>query len=172
MYIRKIMIDQKELKLQFSYNPESGVFTRTSIRDCHGNIKPCNYEITGTNGHRGYKRVSINGERYLLHKLAVMYMTGEYPNEEVDHADGDTSNNSYLNLRNVGKSENRKNLKLYKTNTSGVTGVHQKEGKYYAQIRVDGVTHFKGYFCSVEEAIQARNDMNSQFKFHENHGKR
>lgn len=166
------MITIEELKLQFIYNPETGEFTRISVRDCHGNLNYCRYEVIGTNGHRGYKRVSINGKRYLLHKLAILYMTGIYPLDEVDHIDGDTSNNRYANLRNEGKLENRKNLKLYKNNTSGVTGVSEKDGKYFAQAQLNGITYFRGYFNNIEDAISARISLNEELGFHDNHGEK
>lgn len=166
------MLSVEELKLQFKYDETTGVFTRKAYRDCHKNLVQCDYVVVGKNKKSGYFRVSVCGVRYLLHKLAILYATGNYPCYEVDHIDGDMSNNKYSNLRHVGRCENRKNLKLYKNNKSGVTGVHEKDGKYYAQIRVEGVNHFRGYFNSIEEAIGARFVLNEQFKFHENHGKR
>ena len=164
------IITHEELKLHFYYDTDSGVFIRKSCRDSHGNLIKCKYEVVGTNGSRGYKRVSINGKRYLLHKLAIFYVSGIYPVDEVDHIDGDTSNNKYENLRYVGKSENRKNLKLYKNNKSGFTGVCKKDGKYFAQAQFENETYFRGYFDTIEEAVCARIDLNEELKFHPNHG--
>lgn len=166
------MIDTNELKLQFKYDISSGVFTRIAHRDAHGNVVSCNYQVVGTNGHRGYKRVSINGERYLLHKLVILYIDGVYPVDEVDHVDGDTSNNRYANLRYVGRSENRKNLKLYKNNKTGVTGVCEKDGKYFAQAQFNNEYYFRGYFDTLDEAIDARIKLNEELGFHYNHGER
>lgn len=164
------MVDINELKIQFKYDEITGVFTRLNFRDCHFNLISCNYTITGDNGKRGYKRVSINGKRYLLHKLAILYTTGKYPEGEVDHIDGDTSNNSIANLRDVGKLENRKNLKLYKNNKSGHVGVGLKDGKYFAQAQCNNIFHFRGYFTTLEEAIDARLKLNVELNFHDNHG--
>lgn len=164
------MIDVEELKLQFYYDLDSGVFIRKAYRDKYGNLNSCDYEVKGVNKQRGYKRVSINGNRYLLHKLAILYVDGVYPIDEVDHIDGNPENNKYVNLRHVGRSENRKNLKLYKNNKSGFTGVCEKDGKYFAQAQFNNQTYFRGYFDTIEEAICARIKLNEELSFHYNHG--
>ena len=165
------MLTQYELKTQFTYDPATGLFTRVKIRDRYGNLSECNYVITGDNGSRGYKRVSINGERYLLHKLVFLYVAGIYPESDVDHIDGNTSNNSFDNLRNCGKVDNRKNLKLYKNNSSGIVGVHFRNGKWYAQMQSEGKKYFKGYFDTIEEAVLARKELELLNNFHNNHGR-
>jgi len=164
------MLDINELKIQFKYDEITGIFTRLNFRDRYFNLIPCNYIITGDNGKRGYKRVSINGKRYLLHKLAILYTTGNYPEGEVDHIDGNTSNNSIKNLRDVDKLENRKNLKLYKNNKFGCVGIGLKDGKYFAQAQCNNIFYFRGYFATLEEAIDARIKLNIELDFHENHG--
>lgn len=165
------MLSIEELKLQFNYDPETGIFTRISIRDSHGNLKSCNYEVVGHNGHRGYKRVSINGERYLLHKLAIFYVTGNYPVDEVDHLNGDTSDNRYTNLSYCGKSKNRLNLKLYSCSKTGIIGVRVRNGKFFAEAQKNKIRYFEGYFDNIEDAIIARDKMNRLLGFSENHGR-
>lgn len=167
------MISHSELLLQFEYCKTSGLFVRKFYRDRYGELVAVNYEIVGKNRKsKGYLRVSINGKRYLIHKLAIFYVTGVYPEDEIDHIDGDSSNNSISNLREVGRKENRKNLKKYITNSSGVTGVHiSSSGKFYAQIRHNGINYCSKYFEDMESAIEARSSFSSEFGFHENHGR-
>ena len=166
------MIDQTELKLQFEYDPLTGIFRRVKRRDAYGNLTTCDYIIVGDNGQRGYKRVSINGKRYLLHKLVFLYIDGVYPDVEVDHLNGNTSDNRLLNLRVSGRLSNRLNLKLYSTNTSGFTGVTFRNGRYYVQACKNRKTYSKGSFSRLEDAILARKELNSELGFNENHGRK
>lgn len=163
-----IILTQEELLKQFKYNKDTGLFTRIAVRDCHGNLNTCDYEIEGTNGY--YRRVSINGRRYLMHKLAFLYVEGYYPVEEVDHIDGNMLNNKYCNLRCVGKRINRFNLRKYKNNTTGESCVCIKDDGYYCLVQKDGERYFRGYFTDIEDAVAARDKLHMDLDFHPNHG--
>lgn len=161
-------LTREELLTQFEYNKEIGMFRRIAVRDCHGNLSKCDYVIEGTNGC--YKRVSINGNRYLLHKLVFLYVDGFYPDDEVDHIDGNMLNNKYNNLRYVGKRLNRFNLRKYKNNSTGFSGISIKNGKYYCLVQKDKKRYFRGYFETLEEAVLVRDILYKELDFHENHG--
>jgi hypothetical protein len=61
-----------------------------------------------------------------------------------------------LNLRVGTHGENSQNLKLYKNNTSGFTGVtFSKWGKWRAEIWVSGRAYHLGYFDTPELAYAA-----------------
>ena len=78
-------------------------------------------------------------------------------NLEVDHIDGNTSNNRKSNLRVVSHLENMQNKKIYKNNTSGTTGVSQlRNGKWKARIMVNGNEMWLGTFETKEEAVYVR----------------
>ena len=53
---------------------------------------------------------------------------------------------------------------------TGHIGVAIKYGKYYAHAQRDGERLFAGYFDAIEEAIEARLEMNKVYDFHKNHG--
>lgn len=88
----------------------------------------------------GYVRIGINGHLYLAHRLAWLYVYGDYPNEEqpyIDHIDGNPSDNRIENLKVSSLAENQKNRQMQSNNTSGVTGVRRYEkvkpsGKIYS----------------------------------------
>ncbi len=165
------MVDLEELKLHIKYDPETGECFRIGYLDCHGNLTKCEYLITGKTrpDKYGYYRVSIQGKRYVLHKLIYLYMTGKWANT-IDHIDGDCSNNKFENLRETDRHGNMRNLKLRTDNPTGHVGVAIKDGKYYAHAQRNGERLFAGYFDTIEEAISARLEMNLVYDFHENHG--
>src|ERR1700724_777328 len=101
------------------YDPETGIFTwrvRTSNRANVGATAGC---ICAN----GYPQTSIDGHRYSMHRLAWLYVTGEWPGAETDHRNGDKTDNRFCNLRPATKAENGRNRAIYKSNTSGFKGV-------------------------------------------------
>jgi len=73
----------------------------------------------------------------------------------VDHIDGDTLNNTLSNLRWVTAQENSFNTKCYSNNKLKVKGVQQRENKYRARIRHNGVLINIGTYNTLEEAKHA-----------------
>ena len=80
--------------------------------------------VAGSKHKKGYFRVRYMYKNYLAHRVVYELVTGEVLGEDqVDHIDGDRSNNTILNLRRVKGVLNSRNQKKFTTNTSGVTGV-------------------------------------------------
>jgi hypothetical protein len=126
------MITQKELKEVLEYNPETGVFTR--IKSSNNPVKIGS--IAGTIDKNGYRRITLNGKRYLAHRLAYFYMTGNFPENQIDHINHIRNDNRWTNLRPATKSENQSNAKISKRNTTGYKGVSydKRRNKYRAEI--------------------------------------
>lgn len=110
----------------------------------------------GSNAGR-YWVIKIDGETFTAHHLAFFYMTGRWPQEEMDHKDTDTFNNAWSNLREATRSQNCANRRLHKNNTSGYKGViwHKQRGRWAAQIRISGTTKHLGFFDTPELASEA-----------------
>jgi len=106
----------------------------------------------------GYYRVYLNGKLYLLHRLLAQAFI---PNPEgkpfVDHIDGNPLNNALSNLRWATATENQRNSKKRKDNTSDFRGVsfHKASGKWQAQIYVNGKNNHLGLYDTPEEAAAA-----------------
>lgn len=145
-------LTQCEVQRLLDYNQETGVFTWRVRRQ--GTRK--NKEA-GCIHHEGYRVIGCNGNWVLAHRLAVLWMTGELPNGEVDHVDRNRSNNAWSNLRVVTHSQNQRNSSMARRNKSGFKGVCQSptKGKWCASIRVNGKSTHLGTFDQVEDAAQA-----------------
>lgn len=120
-----------------------------------------------------YRSLSFEGEQLKEHRLAVLFMTGNWPEGIVDHVDGDGTNNKWSNLRVVSNSESAKNLPLRKSNTSGVVGVNWKPRriKWNSTIGVKYESIDLGHFEDFFEAVCARKSAENKHGFHENHGR-
>ncbi len=166
------MLTQDRLKELLHYCPETGVFTwlvsgngrrkGAEAGTAHRNI------ISG----KSYREVQVFGHKYQAHRLSFLYMTGEFPVDQVDHIDGNGLNNIWTNLRPVTFGENQKNRRKYAHNTSGTTGVYWNVqcDKWVSQIVVEGKSKYLGYFHNKEDAIAARKAADVLYGFHENHG--
>lgn len=139
-------------KQYLSYSPESGVFIWVK--------RPCKRVIVGaiagspSNGERGYRQIQLNKKKVSAHRLAWLYMTGEWPEDEIDHINGYADDNSWINLRDVKSCINSQNIKkAQKNNKMGLLGVSvYSNGKYIARISVNKRRVYLGSFDSPEEA--------------------
>jgi len=143
---------QNDLKKVLKYDPETGVFTwkirkanRIKIGDHAGRLTQC-----------GYESIRIDGRDYLSHKLAWLYVYGEWPTLEIDHRDGLKSNNRITNLREATRIQNSRNSKTSSSNTSGFKGVHWKSKikKWAATITFNRKKQHLGYFTSPQSASE------------------
>lgn len=116
--------------------------------------------------------IGYNRKSYRAHRLAFLFVTGRWPENDIDHQNGDTKDNRFSNLRDVENSVNRKNSKLYKTNKNGHPGIHKTpSGNWSAVIQADGKQHYLGTFRCYTAALLARKKMEALFNFHPNHGR-
>lgn len=159
------MLSQKKLKEILHYNPEVGVFTRLDSGRVAG--------VTKKSQFMRYYYTCVEGVKYANHNLAFLYMTGSFPKASADHINGDSFDNSWLNLRDVSIAENNKNKRKDKRNSSGVTGVHwsKKEKSWKAQITVNGKRIHVGYFKDLADAAMERWEAEIDHGFHPNHGR-
>lgn len=145
------MLTQARLKELMSYDPNTGIFIREQNRG-----KTMKGSIAGTTRHDGYVTVFIDGHRYLTHRLAWLYMTGEWPETVIDHIDRNPSNNSFSNLRDVSQSVNMQNIREPRSfGTSGRLGAHKFRGGFLARIVVFGEVVHLGWYETADEAHAA-----------------
>jgi hypothetical protein len=146
----KADLTAQQLRDALHYDPETGAFTWSNHAGRKHKSKPA-----GGFGKHPYRRITIGKDTYLAHRLAWLYMTGNWPNHGLDHIDGNPSNNAFCNLRDVDQSTNSQNVKRPKSNNvSGLLGVswNRKAKRWVANIKHENKTKWLGYFDSAQEA--------------------
>lgn len=148
------MITQKELKRILTYNTRTGEFVWKVAKGRAVAGRNAGFITKDT----GYHIIKINKRRYPAHRLAWLYVTGEFPVGEIDHINRDRKCNVWDNLRDVSRSDNQKNAKLRADNTSGVAGVSWSpvEGRWKAYISNRGHLIHLGTFLCITAAILKR----------------
>lgn len=147
----------ERLRELLDYEPETGwFFWRISRRKASAGSK------AGTRWQPPHDYVAIGIDRkiYLAHRLAWLYMTGEWSQIDVDHINGDRSDNRWVNLREAVRWQNLANSKLSATNKSGFKGVcfDKSRGLWLATISVAGVHYNLGRYATAEEAALVRRE--------------
>jgi hypothetical protein len=122
-------------------------------------------QISRLDGH-------VFNKKYAAHRIAWLIYYGEWPKNEIDHINQDPTDNRIKNLRDVTNSENHKNKTLLSTNTSGyiVLSFYKSRNKYSAELVINGVKKWLGYYDTVEEAAAVRAVASINYNFHPNHG--
>jgi hypothetical protein len=143
-------ITQVKLKELLNYDPETGIFNwiieRPGVRK----------KRTGWLDKKGYLFIRIYGVLYCAHRLAWLYMTGEWPNGEIDHKDSNPPNNRWENLRDATHSVNQQNRrKASHNNKTGFIGVRPMRKSFHAQMSLHGKSHYIGAFQTAELAYEA-----------------
>lgn len=146
-------LTQKRLHELLIYVPESGVFTWRVSRGSRSQGS-----TAGTPDAIGYSLIRIDGTFYKAHRLAWMYVNGEFTPHGIDHINRNKSDNSIANLRPATQMQNLQNQSISKRNTSGYQGVnwHSQRKKWRAEIAVNKKTYHLGLFENISDAIFAR----------------
>jgi hypothetical protein len=114
----------------------------------------------GTIQSGGYITIQINKTKYLQSHLVYLWFTGVLPRykEEIDHIDGNPSNDYPGNLRLVSRLINCRNSRMHLHNSSGYAGVSYNVNakKYRSYIIVNKKQVYIGIFNTAKEAYIAR----------------
>jgi hypothetical protein len=159
-------MEYEKAKSLFVYDTSEGVLRWKS------DLSPAGRPETGKSG-KTYIRIRYGGRNYAAHRLIALLVNWKNPEGDIDHIDGDGTNNLWANLRIVDKRTNARNQRLFATNTSGHQGVYwvKARGKWIANIRDNtGERTFLGIFENKEDAINARKNAEEELGYHKNHG--
>ena len=166
-----IEITSEYLKQIFDYDNVNGLLiwkTKHSFKIKIGDIAG----TVANHRRKQYRHIRINKIRYKSSRLIWLYHKGQWPSYIIDHISGDSLDDRIENLRDVTIEVNNKNIRMRRDNTSGTTGVcwYPPTKKWIAQIVVNYKPIFLGYFPDLSNAINARNEANTKYGFHKNHG--
>lgn len=144
----------------FDYDCATGIVTRKD--------GTC---VSNRDNGSGYARVTLDGQRVYVHRLVWLLHYGAWPSAQVDHIDGDRSNNAISNLRDVDHTANAQNIHVAKSNSgTGVLGVGWDKSRnlYIARISIGPRDSAKnkhlGRFKTIDEARAAY--LRAKAKYH------
>jgi hypothetical protein len=162
--VRPPKIVLRRIRKDLKYNPKSGITIWIHPRSTK--LKPG--DIAGSQSFKGTTiEFGINKQRYIVkaHHIAWYLYYGEWPTKQIDHKDVNNNNNKINNLRQASDSQNVRNRKLFKNNTSGIKGIDYRisHQKYRARIAVNGKLIHLGYFYTLIGAKRARRRAEKQY---------
>jgi hypothetical protein len=117
-----------------------------------------------------YYKVELKHKSFYLHRLIWLYHNKTFPILELDHIDGNTTNNRIENLREVNRNQNLQNITVTKKSKSGIKGVYFLESskKWICDIGVNNKTIHLGTYITCQEAIDARKTAEIKYFTHNN----
>lgn len=153
----KTQLTSSRLHKVVSYDPDTGIFRRLTKWGSQ-NIG----DIPGTQSPQGYWYIGVDGQAHPAHRLAWLYVHGNWPDGDIDHINRNRLDNQLVNLRVTTRSTNLHNSPS--RGESGIKGVsmispsRRKKSKklWQARIQVNNKEHDLGSFYTKEEAAAAR----------------
>lgn len=149
-----VILNASRLRELLSYCQKTGVFHWKVWRGGPAAVG----SVAGCTDSKGYRQIRLDMRNHLAHRLAWLYVYGEFPKGHLDHIDRNPQNNAIANLRECTHAENHQNEGLRSDSTSGATGVsfNKASTKWLAYINKDGFRHRIGLFDSFDDAVAAR----------------
>lgn len=147
----KMTITAERLREVLRYDPETGEFTRLQSR---GNAKAGSR--AGSPTSHGYLAIMVDGCWTVSHRWAWLYMTGAWPDGEIDHRNGERQDNRWANLRLAPGGLNQQNRRTPRAGSaSRVLGVTAQNGRFVARIVANRQTFNLGVFETAQQAHAA-----------------
>jgi len=143
----KQALNEKSILERLKYDPSTG--SLTWVNKTHASGVPA-----GSIGKDGYIGVMVNRYRFTAHRICWFLHYGVWPSNAIDHLNGNRSDNSIANLRDVTHTSNQRNRATQRKH--GVVGVVMTHGKYKARYHepVTGKSiHLGMYTCKYQAAM-------------------
>lgn len=131
------------LEDKFTYSEETGILRNKKTG-----------KVSGWKSGNGYLKVDYERKKLYAHRVAWYLSYGAWP-EEVDHINGDRSDNRLINLRACVKQQNAYNSPKRAHSKQPYKGVRKMNSKWMARIRVNGKEISLGVFVDPREAAEA-----------------
>ena len=136
------------IRSHWYYNPETGHIHNYKRR------KPIGY-LRKDGALQAMAHIPNKYVAVLLHRAAWLLRTGNWPEHDIDHWNGDRADNRWGNLREATPGQNRQNLAA-QTAKGKLRGATRRHQKWVTQIKVPGgTTKHLGVFATEEEAHAA-----------------
>jgi hypothetical protein len=145
-----IMLSASLLRSLLDYDPCTGEFRWRK--------KPSKNIAAGTIAgwcNKGRMCICVHRKIYFAHRLAWLWVHGTFPEHEIDHRDGNPTNNKLSNLRQATRIQNIANAKVKHNSSTSLKGILPYKGKWRAFIRNGGPKIYLGTFSTPEDAHAA-----------------
>ena len=152
------MISAERLRELLHYDPGTGAFAWRVITSRKIHVG----DVAGHPSTQGYLQIGADRKLYQAHRLAWLYMTGEWPRNQIDHINLDKSDNRWCNLREATHRENQAN----RATLFGFKGASWDKTyhKWRAQISCNNKKRHLGYFETQQEAAVAYAEAAKEFQ--------
>jgi hypothetical protein len=149
-------LDIDTLRSLIVYDPETGQFTWKARGVASWDARYAG-TLAGRTDGRGYSQIGLMNRNFMAHRMAWAITHGRWPANDIDHIDGNPSNNRISNLREATRSENTQNRTRHTNNKSGYLGVfwNKQCQKWQAQIMAAGKKRYLGLFDDPRDAHAA-----------------
>ena len=142
-------LTSERLRELLNYNPETGEFSRK----VHLSNRSAAMDSVGHKHSSGYFIICVDGKPQRAHRLAWLYVHGKWPENQIDHVNGDRSDNRIANLRDVTPLENKRHrTKSRKPGRMLGAALHKMTGKWSSQMTINYKKIHLGYFNTELEA--------------------
>lgn len=165
--------DPQTLRALLDYDPDTGLFT-WKVRGIDHWDRRWAGKPALIHSHNGYRIGTVAGVGGLLaHRVAWAWYHGAEPVGQIDHINGNRSDNRICNLRDVTALDQRRNAARPSHNSSGAVGVswNKQKRRWKAFIHEGNRNKHVGYFREFSDAVAARKDAERLLGFHPNHGR-
>lgn len=138
------------IKKRIEYCKDTGIFRWISgfHKSKTGTVAGCLY-------NNGYLVISIEGKRYLAHRLAWYFVYGEMPKNQIDHINGVRTDNRIENLRDVTSRQNHSNRIRHQSGHLVGANYCNKQKRWIGRIGIGKKIISLGYFENEKTAHQA-----------------
>jgi hypothetical protein len=147
------------LLAKYTYDPATGLFLYASGKRSRGRFSVSMTSGVGSLKKDGYVHIFFDGKQRTAHRLAWLYMTGEWPRNSIDHINGRRDDNRWCNLRDVSQQVNAENLRSARKGKTScqLLGVYyyKASDRWTAQITNKGRPMYLGCFETPEAAHEA-----------------
>lgn len=154
--VKTLPLTPERLREVLDYDPETGAFKRRETPA--GNVTS-----------QGYIVIKVDQITYSAHRLAWLFVHGEWPEYFLDHIDGDKGNNKIENLRPATNGQNKAAQGPQSNNKLGLKGVSRRGDGFVAQIKSGQKKRWLGRFATAEAASAAyeaaAREMHGDFAF-------